>query len=104
MQWFVSYLLVIFFDFFFSSCVICFRYKKPYAALARKRKKPISPITIARFIGKIKPHETIEETVPAQHLRLAPQTRRETTHRNVQERDPNPAAGPQVTLRKESKK
>jgi len=33
-----------------------------------------------------------------------PQTRRETVHRNVQERDPNPSAGPQVTLRKESKK
>jgi len=33
-----------------------------------------------------------------------PQTRRETIHRNLHERDPNPAAGPQVTLRKESKK
>ena len=29
---------------------------------------------------------------------------RETTHRNVQERDPNPSAGPQVTLTQESKK
>ena len=45
-----AYPLVVFFlFFFFSSCVICFRYKTPYAALAMKRKQPISPITTARF-------------------------------------------------------
>jgi len=35
--------------FFLSSRVICFRYKRSYAALAMKSKKPISPITTARF-------------------------------------------------------
>ena len=37
------------FFFFLLSCVICFKYKKPYAVLAMKRKKPISPITTTRF-------------------------------------------------------
>jgi len=44
-----AYLLVVSFFFFLLSCVICFRYKKRYAARAMKRKKPISPITTARF-------------------------------------------------------
>jgi len=35
--------------FFLLSCIICFRYKKLYAARAMKRKKPISPITTACF-------------------------------------------------------
>jgi len=55
-------------------------------------------------MGKIKHPESIGKSPP----RLAPktkhQTRRETIHRDVQERDPNPSAGPLVTLRKESKK
>ena len=37
----MSYLLVVFF--FLISCVICFRYKKPYAAGAMERIKPINP-------------------------------------------------------------
>jgi len=49
--------------FFLILCVICFRYKKPYAAQAMKRKKPIShnnhPLHL--LIGKIKHTETIEK-------------------------------------------
>jgi len=41
--------------------VICFRYKKPYAVRAMKRKKPIRdnnrPLPLV--MGKIKQHETI---------------------------------------------
>jgi len=47
--YFFFYLYVFFFSFFLLSCVMCFRYKKPYAARAMKRKKPISLITTARF-------------------------------------------------------
>jgi len=54
-------------------------------------------------MGKIKHPESIGKAPLAYHLRK-PQTRRETIHRDVQERDPNPSAGPQVTLRTESKK
>jgi len=41
----VSYLLVVFFFFFFSFCnhaFIVFRYKKPHAALAMEKTKPIN--------------------------------------------------------------
>jgi len=96
-----------FFFFFVIKSLLCLKVQKTHAALAMEIKKPInqkSSHPLHLIIGKIKPPETIEETSPAQHLRLAPQTRRETTHRNVQERDPNPSAVPQVTLRKESKK
>jgi len=45
LQWFVSYLLVIFFIFiFYNHALFVSRYKKPYAALAVKRKKPINAI------------------------------------------------------------
>jgi len=41
---------VSFFSFLFISGVVCFRYKKPYAARAMKRKKTINPsIPTARF-------------------------------------------------------
>jgi len=38
-----------FFSFFFVIMLTCFRYKKPFAALTMQRKKPINPITTARF-------------------------------------------------------
>ena len=39
----------VFFLFYLLSSFICFRYQRPYAAQAMKRKKPISPITSACF-------------------------------------------------------
>jgi len=43
LQWFVSYLLVVFFFFFFVIMRSLFiRYKKPHAALAMERTKPIN--------------------------------------------------------------
>jgi len=38
----VSYLLVVFFFFFCNHAFIVFRYKKPHAALAMERTKPIN--------------------------------------------------------------
>ena len=55
-------------------------------------------------MGKIKHPESIGKCPPRLAPKTKPQTHRETIHRNVQERDPNPSAGPLVTLRKESKK
>jgi len=86
----VFYFLVTFV--FLISCVICFRYKKPYAARAMKRKKPIShnncPLHL--FMGKIKHPENHRKSPP--HLApkiLIPQTRKETLYRNVQVERPH---------------
>ena len=55
-------------------------------------------------MGKIKHPESIGKSPPRLAPKTKPQTHRETVHRDVQERDPNPSAGPLITLRKESKK
>jgi len=55
-------------------------------------------------MGKMKHPESIGKCLPRLAPKTKPQTRRETIHRDVQERDPNPSAGPEVKLRKESKK
>ena len=55
-------------------------------------------------MGKIKHPESIGTSPPRLAPKTKPQTRRETIHRDLQERDPNPSAGPQVTQGKESKK
>jgi len=55
-------------------------------------------------MGKIKHPESIGKSPPRLAPKTKPQTRRETIHRDVQARDTNPSAGPQVTLRKESRK
>ena len=93
-RWFVricGQFSVSFFSFLIS-CVICFRYKKPYAARAMKRKKPLSqnnrPLPC---VGKIQD--------PGNHrkspLHLAPkililQTGKKTIHRNLQVESPKP--------------
>jgi len=55
-------------------------------------------------MGKIKHPESIGKSPPLLAPKTKPQTCRETIHRDIRERDPNPSAGPLVTLRKESKK
>ena len=55
-------------------------------------------------MGKIKHPESLGKSPPRLAPKTKPQTRRETIYRDVKERDPNPSAGPLVTLRKESKK
>ena len=54
--------------------------------------------------GKNQTFRTHRKSPPRLAPKTKPQTRRETIHRDVQERDPNPSAGPQVTQGKESKK
>ena len=84
----ISWLLLFFLFFLISeSCVICFRYKKPYAARAMKRKKPIShnnrPLHL--LIGKIKHPKNHRKSPPRLAPKiLIPQTPKETIHRNVQ--------------------
>jgi len=62
-RWFVSlsHGCILFFNFFLISCVICFRYKKAYAARGMKRKKPRShnnhPLHL--LVGRIKHPETM---------------------------------------------
>jgi len=56
------------------------------------------------LMGKIKHPESIGKSPPRLAPKIKPQTCRETIHKDVEERDPNPSAGPLVTLRTESKK
>ena len=52
---------------FYTHVLFVSRYKKPYTALAMKRKKPINanhrPLHL--FMGKIKHHESIGKASPA---------------------------------------
>ena len=60
-----------FFLFFCNHALFVSRYKKPYAAPAMKRKKPINAnhCPLHLFMGKIKHPKSIGKVCPAGHLR-----------------------------------
>jgi len=73
------------------------RYKKPYAAQAMKRKKPINakPPPASPLHGKNETPRMHRKNLPrlAPKIEKIPKTRKKTIDRDVQERDPNPSAG-----------
>ena len=92
--------------FFFDIMGYLFYVQKALCSASYEEKKTYKPNNnspLHLIIGKIKHPKSIGK-VPRLAPKTKPETRRETIHRDVQERDPNPSAGPQVTLGKESRK
>ena len=97
-----------FFFFFCNHVFIVSRYTKPHVVLVIESTKPINPNifppTSPRHVKNQTPRIHTQNPPDIAPKILIPQTGEEPNHRNEQERDPNPSAGPHVTLRKESRK
>jgi len=96
-----------FFSFFFIIMRYLFYVHKVLCSASYQEKKTYEPNVFppaSPCHGKNQTPRIHRKSPPHLAPKTKPPTRRETIHRDVQERDPNPSAGPQVTLRKESKK